>query len=61
MAWLLVTGVVLAAFNFRTAVTSVGAILAELRLGLGMPEAVAGLLTSLPVLAFASSPVRCSP
>jgi CP family cyanate transporter-like MFS transporter len=53
MAWLLVTGVVLAAFNFRTAVTSVGAILAELRLGLGMPEAVAGLLTSLPVLAFA--------
>nr|QZD57781.1 MFS transporter [Glycomyces sp. TRM65418] len=53
MAWLLVIGVVLAAFNFRTAVTSVGAILAELRTGLGMPEAVAGLLTSLPVLAFA--------
>lgn len=53
MAWLLVTGVVLAAFNFRTAVTSVGAILAELRTGLGMSEAVAGLLTTLPVLAFA--------
>lgn len=53
LAWLLVTGVVLAAFNFRTAVTSVGAILAELRTGLGMSEAVAGLLTTLPVLAFA--------
>ncbi|RRR97721.1 MFS transporter [Glycomyces terrestris] len=52
-AWLLVAGVVLAAFNFRTAVTSVGAILAELRGGLGMSETVAGLLTTLPVLAFA--------
>ncbi|HEX2143891.1 MAG TPA: MFS transporter, partial [Glycomyces sp.] len=51
--WLLIAGVVLAAFNFRTAVTSVGAILAELRTGLGMSEAVAGLLTALPVLAFA--------
>ncbi|GAA1692787.1 CynX/NimT family MFS transporter [Glycomyces endophyticus] len=51
--WMLVAGVVLAAFNFRTAVTSVGAILAELRVGLGMSEAVAGLLTTLPVLAFA--------
>ncbi|MFG3342710.1 MFS transporter [Glycomyces sp. NPDC048151] len=53
MGWMLVAGVVLAAFNFRTAVTSVGAILAELRTGLGMSEAVAGLLTTLPVLAFA--------
>jgi CP family cyanate transporter-like MFS transporter len=51
--WMLVAGVVLAAFNFRTAVTSVGAILAELRTGLGMSETVAGLLTTLPVLAFA--------
>ncbi|MEU6861410.1 MFS transporter [Glycomyces sp. NPDC046736] len=53
LAWLLLAGVVLAAFNFRTAVTSVGAILAELRVGLGMSETVAGLLTTLPVLAFA--------
>ncbi|MEU5157062.1 MFS transporter [Glycomyces sp. NPDC021274] len=52
-SWLLVAGVVLAAFNFRTAVTSVGAILAELRTGLGMSETTAGLLTTLPVLAFA--------
>jgi CP family cyanate transporter-like MFS transporter len=53
VGWMLVAGVVLAAFNFRTAVTSVGAILAELRIGLGMSETVAGLLTTLPVLAFA--------
>ncbi|WP_231492361.1 MFS transporter [Glycomyces sp. NRRL B-16210] len=53
MGWMLVAGVVLAAFNFRTAVTSVGAILAEVRTGLGMSETVAGLLTTLPVLAFA--------
>lgn len=52
-SWMLIAGVVLAAFNFRTAVTSVGAILAELRVGLGMSETVAGLLTTLPVLAFA--------
>ncbi|SDD45155.1 MFS transporter [Glycomyces harbinensis] len=51
--WMLVAGIILAAFNFRTAVTSVGAILAELRTGLGMSETVAGLLTTLPVLAFA--------
>lgn len=53
VGWVLVAGIVLAAFNFRTAVTSVGAILAELRAGLGMSETVAGLLTTLPVLAFA--------
>ncbi|MDA1358547.1 MFS transporter [Glycomyces luteolus] len=53
MGWMLVAGIVLAAFNFRTAVTSVGAILAELRTGLGMSETAAGLLTTLPVLAFA--------
>lgn len=53
-AWMLVAGVVLAAFNFRTAVTSVGAILSELRTGLGMSETVAGVLTTLPVVAFAA-------
>ncbi|WP_245598583.1 MFS transporter [Glycomyces arizonensis] len=53
-AWMLVAGVVLAAFNFRTAVTSVGALLSELQTGLGMSETVAGLLTTLPVVAFAA-------
>ena len=53
-AWMLIAGVVLAAFNFRTAVTSVGALLSELQTGLGMSETVAGVLTTLPVVAFAA-------
>nr|WP_277605772.1 MFS transporter [Glycomyces sp. L485] len=51
---MLVAGVVLAAFNFRTAVTSVGVLLSELQAGLGMSETVAGVLTTLPVVAFAA-------
>ncbi|GAA2695590.1 MULTISPECIES: CynX/NimT family MFS transporter [Actinoplanes] len=45
---------VLAAVNLRLAVTSVGPVLTEIRDGLGMGGAVAGLLTSVPVLCFAS-------
>ncbi|HEU4346404.1 MAG TPA: MFS transporter [Actinoplanes sp.] len=45
---------VLAAVNLRLAVTSVGPVLAEIRAGLGMSAAVAGLLTSLPVVCFAA-------
>ena len=52
-AWMLAVGVVVAAFNFRTAVTSVGSLLPRIQDGLGMSEAVAGLLTTLPVLVFA--------
>lgn len=43
----------LAAVNLRLAVTSVGPVLEEIRGGLGMSAAVAGLLTSLPVVCFA--------
>lgn len=43
----------LLALNLRPAAVSVGPVLAELRAGLGMPALTAGLLTSLPVLAFA--------
>ncbi|HET6533568.1 MAG TPA: MFS transporter [Actinoplanes sp.] len=46
--------IVLAAVNLRLAVTSVGPVLAEIRAGLGMSAAVAGLLTSLPVVCFAA-------
>ena len=45
---------VLAAVNLRLAVTSIGPVLAEIRAGLGMSGAMAGLLTSLPVICFAS-------
>ncbi|MEV3979252.1 MFS transporter [Nonomuraea sp. NPDC049758] len=53
MAWLLVLGIVLAALNLRTAVTSVGPLLDQLAGALGMSSVGTGLLTTLPVLAFA--------
>ncbi len=43
----------LAALNLRPAITSFGALLEEVRDGLGMSGSVAGLLTSLPALCFA--------
>nr|WP_312888362.1 MFS transporter [Nonomuraea rhodomycinica] len=54
LAWLLVLGIVLAALNLRTAVTSVGPLLDQLAQGLGMTSVGTGLLTTLPVLAFAT-------
>ncbi|WP_326824505.1 MFS transporter [Streptosporangium sp. NBC_01639] len=54
LAWLLVAGIVLAALNLRTAVTSVGPVLDQIRSGLGMSGVGVGLLTTLPVLIFAS-------
>ncbi|MDT0610599.1 CynX/NimT family MFS transporter [Streptomyces lancefieldiae] len=55
-AWttrLLLVGIVLAALNLRPAITSLGALLEEVRDGLGMSGGVAGLLTSVPPLCFA--------
>jgi CP family cyanate transporter-like MFS transporter len=51
---LVVVGIVALAFNLRPAITSVGAVLEELTSGLSMGPAQAGLLTTLPVLCFAS-------
>ncbi|MGQ4364299.1 CynX/NimT family MFS transporter [Streptomyces sp. SAS_272] len=56
-AWrtrLLVVGIVLAAVNLRPAITSLGALLQEVRDGLGMSGSVAGVLTSVPPLCFAA-------
>ncbi|MEU3820173.1 MFS transporter [Streptomyces sp. NPDC030392] len=50
---LLVVGLVLAALNLRPAITSLGALLEEVRTGLHMSGGVAGLLTSVPPLCFA--------
>ncbi|MFF5721757.1 CynX/NimT family MFS transporter [Streptomyces buecherae] len=50
---LLVAGLVLAALNLRPAITSLGALLEEVRDGLGMSGTVAGMLTSMPALCFA--------
>jgi CP family cyanate transporter-like MFS transporter len=55
-AWatpLVVVGIVLCALNLRPAITSLGALLEEVRDGLGMSGSVAGLLTSVPPLCFA--------
>ena len=51
---LVLLGLILLATNLRPAAVSVGPVLAEVTDGLGMSPAGAGLLTSLPVLAFAS-------
>ncbi|WJV49638.1 CynX/NimT family MFS transporter [Streptomyces flavofungini] len=56
-AWatrLVVVGIVLAALNLRPAITSLGALLEEVRDGLGMSGTLAGLLTSVPPLCFAA-------
>ncbi|MEU6487080.1 MFS transporter [Streptomyces sp. NPDC046887] len=50
---LLMVGLVLAALNLRPAITSLGALLEEVRGGLGMSGGTAGLLTSVPPLCFA--------
>ncbi|HEU4812375.1 MAG TPA: MFS transporter [Nocardioides sp.] len=51
--WLVLVGLVLLSLNLRPAAVSVGPVLAEVRAGLDMSPLAAGLLTSLPVLAFA--------
>ncbi|HEX3931901.1 MAG TPA: MFS transporter [Nocardioides sp.] len=50
---LVLTGLILLSFNLRPAAVSVGPVLKEVRDGLGLSDPQAGLLTSLPVLAFA--------
>ncbi len=50
---LVLAGLVLLSFNLRPAAVSVGPVLEEVRDALGMSGPEAGLLTSLPVLAFA--------
>lgn len=49
----MVVGIVLTALNLRPAITSLGALLEEVRDGFGMSGSVAGLLTSVPPLCFA--------
>ncbi|MFG2077510.1 MFS transporter, CP family, cyanate transporter [Nonomuraea maritima] len=53
LGWLVMLGIVLAALNLRTAVTSVGPLLGEIARTLGMSSVGTGLLTTLPVLSFA--------
>ena len=52
--WLFVLGIVLAALNLRTGVSSVGPLLDQITNGLHMSSVTLGLLTALPVLSFAA-------
>ena len=49
---LLVLGILLLAANLRPALTAVAPLIAEIRTGTGVSNGVAGLLTTLPLLAF---------
>ncbi|WP_374628598.1 MFS transporter [Micromonospora sp. A3M-1-15] len=50
---LVLVGMLLVAVNLRAAVTSLGALLDEIRDGLGLSGTMAGLVTTLPTIAFA--------
>ncbi|MGR6316640.1 MFS transporter [Micromonospora soli] len=50
---LVLVGMLLVALNLRAAVTSLGALLDEVRGGLGLSGTMAGLVTTLPTIAFA--------
>ncbi|MEV0152862.1 MFS transporter [Micromonospora sp. NPDC050686] len=51
---LVLVGMLLVALNLRAAVTSLGALLDEIRTGLGLSGAMAGVVTTLPTVAFAA-------
>src|SRR5690625_1244980 len=50
---LLIAGIVIAAINLRPAITSVGPLIGTIRDDLGLSNWSAGILTSLPLIAFA--------
>lgn len=51
--WLLLIGVILVGANLRVPITSVGALISFIRDDLSISNAVAGMITTLPLLAFA--------
>ncbi|SHN31430.1 CynX/NimT family MFS transporter [Gracilibacillus kekensis] len=52
-SWLFIVGIIILAFNLRPAITSVGPIIGTIREDLAISNGSAGLLTSLPLIAFA--------
>ncbi|GIP47392.1 MFS transporter [Paenibacillus sp. J53TS2] len=51
--WLLVTAVLLTAAALRSPITGVGAIIGEIEAATGLSHALSGMLTTLPLIAFA--------
>lgn len=52
-SWLLLLGILLIAANLRAPLTAVGPIVSEIQRSFGISSALTGLLTTLPLLAFA--------
>nr|WP_239534192.1 MFS transporter [Thalassobacillus pellis] len=50
---MLIIGIILIAFNLRPAITAVGPLISTIREDLGISNGMAGMLTTLPLLAFA--------
>lgn len=50
---IIVTGIIVVAFNLRPSITSVGPLIGTIRDQLGLSNWSAGMLTSLPLIAFA--------
>ncbi|TKC16064.1 CynX/NimT family MFS transporter [Robertmurraya kyonggiensis] len=50
---LLIFGIIFVAFNLRPSITAVGPLIGAIRTDTGMSNSVAGLITTLPLLAFA--------
>ncbi len=53
MPWLLLAGILLLALNLRGPIVAVAPVLDQIRADLGLSAAMAGLLTTIPVLCFA--------
>ncbi|MGM8215364.1 CynX/NimT family MFS transporter [Bacillaceae bacterium W0354] len=51
--FIFILGIILVAFNLRPSITAVGPLISDIRLDTGISNGVAGLLTTLPLLAFA--------
>ncbi|MGG1519329.1 MFS transporter [Paenibacillus oryzisoli] len=51
--WLIVLGIMLVAANQRAPITSVGPLISDIRASTGISNTVAGMLTTVPLLAFA--------
>jgi CP family cyanate transporter-like MFS transporter len=60
-SFLVVAGIVLVSINLRASITAVGPVVSDIRADLGLSNAAVGLLTTLPVLAFAGASPLAGP
>jgi CP family cyanate transporter-like MFS transporter len=60
-SFLVVAGIVLVSINLRASITAVGPVVSDIRADLGLSNPAVGLLTTLPVLAFAGASPLAGP